>query len=116
MGITKLDHVYVETRDWDAATAFWGGLGFSFVEQWGSDGHRAGRLEAGSAAVVLAEVDEDAAPAFNVFFQLDDAERFAPGDRVDVIHSLEPTHWGTRWVRVRDPEGRVHCLEAQPGE
>jgi catechol 2,3-dioxygenase-like lactoylglutathione lyase family enzyme len=110
MGIESIDHLYVETSDWEASVAFWTGLGFEFVEQWGSEGHRAGRLDSAAAAVVLAEVT-DRAPELNVFFALSDAAAFAPAAGVDVIMPLHDTHWGTRMIRVRDPEGRVHALE-----
>ena len=109
MAITALDHIYVETRDWEAAVAFWKGLGFA--ERWGSEGHRAGRLAAGSATVVLAEVEEAAEPGFSVFFSLEDADDFMVGDAVEVMTPLSQTHWGTRWMRVRDGEANVYSLE-----
>jgi len=100
MTITALDHLYVETTDWPASVRFWEGLGFGFAEQWGNDGHRAGRLIAGTAAIVLAEVA--AQPEFTVFFAVPDS----PG--------LQPTHWGTRLARVTDPDRRTVALEAAP--
>ena len=115
MAITALDHIYVETHDWSASSAFWEGLGFEFQDRWGGDGHRAGRLQAGSANVVLAEVAGDQETAFNVFFDLEDADDFDPSTRVDVSTGLSDTHWGTRWIRVRDPEGRTFCLEEASG-
>ena len=99
MSVIGLDHLYAETVHWDASVAFWEGVGFSFAEQWGSEGHRAGRLVAGEATVVLAEVPAD--PECVVFFAADPA-------RPD----LTPTHWGTRLARHTDPDGRVHALEA----
>jgi len=111
--IRGIDHLYTETRDWEASAAFWEGLGFSFVSRWGSDGHRAGRLEAGDAAIVLAEIP-DGTPQSSVFFDLVDADGFTPGAAVTVSTPLEPTHWDTRWMRVTDPDGRVHALEETP--
>lgn len=108
VGITRIDHLYAETKDWQASVDFWRGLGFSFVDEWASDGHRAGRLECGAAALVLAEITEGE-PAFNVFFDLEDAD--TTGELPGVITPLSNTHWGTRWMRVADPEGRIHALE-----
>ncbi len=99
MTVTALDHLYAETTQWDQSVAFWEGLGFGFAERWGSEGHRAGRLVAGTAHIVLAEVSAD--PDFTVFFAVAPT---APG--------LAPTHWGTRMARITDPEGRSHALEA----
>ncbi len=108
MGINRIDHLYAETAHWDDSVAFWEGLGFSFAERWGSDGHRAGRLVCNDAAIVLAEVEEK--PAFNVFFDITDADALdATGH--DVATPLQDTHWGTRWIRVTDPDGRIIALE-----
>jgi catechol 2,3-dioxygenase-like lactoylglutathione lyase family enzyme len=114
MRITGIDHVYAETSDWDATTAFWHGLGFEFTSRWGDEGHRAGRLECGDAAVVIAEIPVGQRPGFTAFFRMEDGEGFEPGDRVEVVAPLEDTHWGTQWIRVADPEGRVHALESRP--
>jgi len=107
-----IDHLYSETNHWEASVAFWEGLGFAFEEQWGSEGHRAGRLRSNEALVVLAEVD--GAPAANVFFAVDSVDDFLPRTGVDVVTPPEDTHWGTRWLRVRDPDGRIYALEEPP--
>lgn len=112
MPVTSLDHLYAETHHWDETVAFWHGLGFEFVSRWGEEGHRAGRLESGAAAVVVAEVPLGQPAAFTAFFRLDDADDFQPGSAVDVVAPLEDTHWGTRWLRVADPDTRVYALEA----
>jgi hypothetical protein len=100
MTVTALDHLYVETTDWLGSVGFWERLGFGFAEQWGSAGHRAGRMVAGKAVIVLAEVAVD--PEFTVFFSVPDSP------------DLQPTHWGTRMARVTDPNGRTVALEAAP--
>lgn len=114
MPITRIDHLYAETLDWESSAAFWEGLGFELVSRWGSEGHRAGRMECGNAAVVLAEIAEGE-PEFTAFFHLEDPNRFRPGDGVKVTVPLSDTHWGTRWIRVQDPEGRIHALEETEG-
>ena len=116
MAIETIDHIYVETAQWEASVDFWEGLGFAFAEQWGTEGYRAGRLTASSSSVVLAEVVGAQPPAFNVFFALTDAEGFQPGPGVNVTTPLEQTHWGTRWIRVEDPDGRVFCLVESTGD
>ena len=112
MAIRAIDHLYLETRAFEQTVAFWERLGFRLVAQWESGGHRAGRLEAGAAAIVIAE---SATPVQTVHFRLADAdayaERLARQDGVTVETPLGGTHWGTRWIRVRDPDGRVFALE-----
>ena len=115
MGVTALDQIYSETHSWDDTVAFREGLGFSFAERWGEEGHRAGRMVAGDAALVLAKADDSKEPELAVFLALEGADTFEIGDSVEVEQPLSNTHWGTRWIRVRDPEGRVFCLEEAPG-
>lgn len=98
MSIEALDHIFLETTSWEETIGFWEQRWFAPIERWGSDRHRAGRLVAGSAVIVLAEVE--AAPEATVFF------------RVGVegtSDTMEPTHWGTRMARV--PDGRTFALE-----
>lgn len=120
MSIEKLGHVYLETRQFDQTVAFWNSLGFTVAEEWGDATHRACRLTSGDAAVVLAEADPAGSPQSpTVHFAMKDPERLAESlaaaENVAVITPLEATHWGTRWIRVQDPDGNLYCLES-PGE
>ncbi|MCB2224650.1 MAG: hypothetical protein KQH83_10835 [Actinobacteria bacterium] len=111
MDITAIGHLYVETLHWEASLRFWEGLGFTVAERWGSDGHRAGRLESGTAQIVLAEAPEGAGPAFDLVFRAGDLDGAPPAPEVGVAAPVQDTHWGTRVLRVRDPDGRVYSLE-----
>jgi catechol 2,3-dioxygenase-like lactoylglutathione lyase family enzyme len=112
MSVKAIDHLYLETRSFDETVRFWEGLGFRLAARWGQDGHRAGRLASGRASIVLAESDE---PVLTVHFGIDDADRYAgrvaDGGDVPLDAPLSATHWGTRLMRVRDPDGRVFALE-----
>ncbi len=116
MAVQAIDHLYLETRSFETTVAFWERLGFRLAGQWGSDGHRAGRLESGEAVIVLAE---SSTPVQTVHFRLADADAFAQRlaaqEGVSVQTPLEATHWGTRWIRVEDPDGRVFALEEVDG-
>ncbi len=107
MGITRIDHLYAETIHWEDRVRFWGDLGFVLDDQWGSDGHRAGHMTCNEAKLVLAEVTDE--PAFSVVFDIADAA--GPSDLPRIATPLSDTHWGTRWISVSDPDGRVHALE-----
>jgi uncharacterized glyoxalase superfamily protein PhnB len=120
MGIRSLDHVYVETRRFDRTLSFWKGLGFTVAAEWGEGTHRACRLTSGDAAVVLAEADPAGSPQRpTVHFAMADPERvaesLAAAENVAIVTPLTNTHWGTKWIRVQDPDGNLYCLEA-PGE
>lgn len=115
--VRALDHLYLETRSFDSAVLFWESLGFKLAEQWeveGASGHRAGRLVSGSAFIVLAE---SGAPAQVVHFRvpagsLDALANALEGSKdVKIVTPLEPTHWGTRWLRVQDQDRRIYALE-----
>ena len=112
--ISALDHLYLETRSFENAVSFWEALGFRLAEQWGDAGHRAGRLVSGAASVVLAE---GRAPAEVVHFRVPKgsldalAAAFENAKHVKILTPLGPTHWGTRWIRVQDPDRRIFALE-----
>ena len=114
MSIGNIDHFYVETRHFDRSQAFWQALGFELTAQWGDGGHWACRLATGGGAMlVLAEtLEKPVAPT--VHLSLSDAEsvnaRLIASEAVDVSTPLEATHWGTKWIRVNDPDGRTYVF------
>ncbi|MBI3723053.1 VOC family protein [bacterium] len=117
MTVKAIDHIYVECRSFERTAAFWQGLGFKLAETWGEGGHRAGALVCGAARVVLAEAEAGDPERPTVFLAIDDplgmSEKLRVAKHVEVATPLEDTHWGTRWIRVRDPEGNVFALEAR---
>jgi catechol 2,3-dioxygenase-like lactoylglutathione lyase family enzyme len=116
MGITGVDHLYIETRSFEKGRAFWESLGFELKEKWGEDGHVAGLLNRGQATVVLAEVKAGEKPEGpTIHFGIDGADAYfaslSKQASLKIVTKLESTHWGTRWIRVEDPDGRVFALE-----
>jgi len=109
--IDGIDYLYVATRQWDRSVAFWSALGFTLVSQWGEEGHRAGRLEAGAAAVVLAEAGANDVPTSTLYFTSADVDGMTLGPEVDVVSRPTETHWGTTLMRVRDPDGNVYAVQ-----
>ena len=49
-----------------------------------------------------------------MLFSVPDAEAFHAAPEIEVVSSFEDTHWGTKQMVVRDPDGRLWNLEA-PG-
>lgn len=113
----RIDHAYVETRTFDRTTTFWKELGFDVRESWGGPGHRAAIFQRGESRVVVAEcAPDDAAQRATVHFDAPDIEIIAASasaarETVVVATPLGPTHWGTRWLRVRDPDGNLWAFE-----
>jgi catechol 2,3-dioxygenase-like lactoylglutathione lyase family enzyme len=117
MSVSGFDHIYVETRHFDRSLEFWQALGLEVVASWGEGEHRACRLSGKGAQVVLAEAGSGHDPQrATVHFAVENPEALDASLRqanaVDVISPLEATHWGTRWIRVRDPDGNLYALEA----
>ncbi len=110
MAVTRIHHLLVETHDWKASVAFWKQLGWELTEDHGT----AGKLTppGGGAYIWLNEVAPKVAPSVDIYFELQDAERFAPKAPVEIVAPLAATHWGTKLMQVRDPDGRIVRLQA----
>jgi uncharacterized glyoxalase superfamily protein PhnB len=116
------DHLYLETHDFDAMLRFWTALGFTAKEQWGSaaDGHQGALVRCGDAVVVFATVDRGAsAQKPTLHFSVKSVDQLAlalSGSRdVTIVQPPEDTHWNSRWLRVRDPEGNEYAIESRGG-
>jgi predicted enzyme related to lactoylglutathione lyase len=116
MGIEAIDHLYIQTQDFDDSIAFWQALGYKKITEWNKYPTRGCRLEAGETFVVLAENTLNK-PMINIHFRISDAERFLK----EVSHSNvkiripdEKSHWGSRWMCVSDPDGNMFGLEETP--
>lgn len=53
---------------------------------------------------------ENATPDIQVVLKV--ADETPPPPTVDVVKPFEDTHWGTREMTIRDPDGRIWRLEA----
>jgi len=117
MSVTGIDHLYLETKSLERTLRFYAALGFTVAAEWGEGEHRAAKLVSGDASVVVAEVLPETSPqGATVHFAIENAEALhralAKIPEVTIVTPLQDTHWGTRWIRVRDPEGNFYCLEA----
>jgi len=120
-----IEAVFLETHNWGKAAKFFQSLGYEL--EFATD-HDSGRLRNGSGPYVfIAEVPQDKTPGMQIVFKVPDAEAcadaFGGDSAVEVVTPFEDTHYGTREMTVRDPDGRVWSLQApggkaaeQPGE
>jgi hypothetical protein len=109
MAVDGVHSIYVETHNWGKSAKFWQDLGFTLDLDLGTSGIF--RASGGGPYVFLEEVPADKELALTPYFRLVDPESFTPGGSVEVVTPLEETHWGTRLVEVRDPDGRIFQLE-----
>jgi hypothetical protein len=107
-----IEAVYLETHNWGKAAGFFTALGYDL--EFETD-HSSGLLRNGDGPYVfIAEVPEDREVGMRVVFKVPDADAFRPGNGVEVVKPFEETHFGTREMTVRDPDGRTWTLQAPP--
>ncbi|MGV9294103.1 MULTISPECIES: VOC family protein [Amycolatopsis] len=103
-GITML---FLETHNWGKTAKFLQRVGFSL--DFETD-HNSGQLSNGDGVpVFVAEVPESQEPRTSVVVAVPD-ESVDAG--LDVVTPFEDTHYGTREMTVRDPDGRAWILRA----
>ncbi len=105
-----IEAVFLETHNWGKAARFFQSLGFTL--EFETD-HNSGQLRNGAGPYLfIAEIPESQTPQMQAVLKVPDAATFIPGPGVDVLTPFEETHWGTREMTVRDPDGRVWRLQA----
>lgn len=108
-----IEAVFLETRNWGKAAKFLQALGFEL--EFSTD-HGSGTLRNGDGPYVfISEVPEDREPRAQIVLKVADAGAFRPDSVIDVVTPFEDTHYGTREMTVRDPDGRIWSLQAPAG-
>jgi catechol 2,3-dioxygenase-like lactoylglutathione lyase family enzyme len=110
VSVDGIDYIYLETRDWERSVEFWQGLGFAVVLDLGT----AGRLEppGGGPGIFLQEASAETPLAAGVYLRVTDPE-FSPP--MPVVTGPLTSHWGSRLMTVRDPDGREFVLQWPEG-
>jgi hypothetical protein len=105
-----IEAVFLTSHNWGKAAKFFQSLGFELEFD---TGHNSGQLRNGSGPYVfIAEVPEDVEPALQIVLKVADSDAFSIDPSVDVVTPFEDTHFGTREMTVRDPDGRTWSLQA----
>ncbi|HEY3464734.1 MAG TPA: VOC family protein [Amycolatopsis sp.] len=108
-----VEALYLETHNWGKAAKFFQALGYRLEFE---TGHGSGQLRNGDGPFLfIAEVPETQEPRTQVVFKVPDADAFEADGIVEVVTPFEDTHYGTREMTVRDPDGRTWTLSA-PGK
>ena len=104
--------VFLTTHNWGKAARFFQALGFDLEFD---TGHESGQLRRGAGPYVfIAEVPESEPTDVRLVLKVADERALRLDPSVEVVTPFEDTHWGTREMTVRDPDGRVWSLQA-PG-
>ena len=110
MSTDGIEAVFLETHNWGKAAKFFQGLGFEL--EFATD-HNSGQLRNGDGPYIfIAEVPQDREPRMQVALKVPDADAFSVGPGVEVVTPFEDTHYGTKEMTVRDPDGRLWSLQA----
>ncbi|HLF77660.1 MAG TPA: VOC family protein [Dehalococcoidia bacterium] len=105
-----VEAVYLTTHNWGKAAKFFQALGFELEFD---TGHHSGQLRNGAGPYVfIAEVPADQEPQVQIVLKVADAAAFRPDAILDVAKPFEDTHYGTREMTIRDPDGRLWTLQA----
>jgi hypothetical protein len=105
-----IEAVFLTTHNWGRAAKFFQGLGFEL--EFATD-HSSGQLRNGNGPYVfIAEVPASEEPEMRLVLKAADAEALRPDPAVEVVTPLADTHYGTREMTVRDPDGRLWTLQA----
>ena len=105
-----IEAVFLTTHNWGRAAKFFQALGFDLEF---ATGHDSGQLRHGDGpSVFIAEVPEDQPTAIQLVLKVADADALRLDPSVEVVTPFADTHWGTREMTVRDPDGRVWSLQA----
>jgi hypothetical protein len=107
MPADSVHHVYIERHNSAKSIAFCRGLGFQLDEERGTSGVL-GPIGDGPYTYPT-EVPAHRTPAVELCLSATDET--APQRPVEVIAPFAATHWGTREMAVRDPDGRLFKLE-----
>jgi uncharacterized glyoxalase superfamily protein PhnB len=108
-----IEAVFLTTHNWGKAAKFFQGLGYELEFD---TGHSSGQLRNGDGPFVfIAEVPEDQQPDTRIVLKVPDADTFQADPGIEVVTPFEDTHFGTREMTVRDPDGRLWSLQA-PGK
>lgn len=110
MSTLGIEAVFLTTHNWGKSAKFFQSLGFKL--EFETD-HNSGQLRNGSGPYLfIAEVPASYKPEAQLVLKIDDAEAFNPAPIVEVAKPFEATHWGTREMEVRDPDGRIWRIQA----
>lgn len=106
-----IEAVFLQTRNWGRAAKFFQALGYEL--EFETD-HASGQFRnAIGPSIFVAEIPEGDPEPRLVLRVPDDS--YSPDPSLEVVSPFEDTHYGTREMVVRDPDGRLWTLSA-PGK
>jgi hypothetical protein len=113
MATKGIEAVFITTHNWGKSAKFFQALGYTL--EFETD-HNSGQLRNGAGPYIfIAEVPASQPTEVQVELEVPDAQQFRPAPNVEVVTPFADSHWGTKIMTVRDPDGRAWTLQA-PGK
>jgi hypothetical protein len=111
MSTRGIENVVLETHNWGKAAKFFQTLGYAL--DFETD-HNSGQLSSATGPTVfIVEVPEDRETRTRLVLTVPDEAGFELDPSLEVVTPFEDTHWGTREMTVRDPDGRIWVLSTR---
>jgi hypothetical protein len=108
-----IEAVFIKTHNWGKSAKFFQSLGYTL--DFETD-HNSGQLRNGAGPYLfIAEVPASEPTDVQLVLGVADAEHWRAAPNVEVLEPFKDSHWGTKLMSVRDPDGRVWTLQA-PGK
>jgi hypothetical protein len=102
--------IFLTTHNWGGAAKFFLALGYELEFD---TGHNSGQFRnTEGPSLFIAEIPEEQEVDTRIVMRVPDAAAFAADPVVEVVTPFEDTHYGTREMTVRDPDGRTWTLQA----
>jgi hypothetical protein len=110
MATDGIEAVFLTTHNWGKAAKFFQSLGYEL--EFETD-HSSGQLRNSiGPSVFIAEVPASDELAVQLVMKVADADKVELDSSVEVVKPFADTHFGTREMVVRDPDGREWSLQA----
>ena len=106
-----IEAVFLETHNWGKSVKFF--LRFPATKSSSRRTRPLGQLRRGDGPYLfIAEIPETEPTRRHLVLPVADADAFELDASVEVVSGWEDTHWGTRLMTIRDPDGREWKLQA----
>lgn len=107
-----IEAVFLTTHNWGKSAKFFQSLGYQL--EFETD-HNSGQFRNSTGPwVFIAEVPASEPIATQLVMKVADADQVELDPSVELVRPFEDTHFGTREMVVRDPDGREWSLQAPP--
>src|SRR3989440_12841086 len=104
-----IEAVFLETHNWGKSAKFFQTLGYEI--EFATD-HNSGQLRRGDGpSLFIAEVPETEPTRTHLVLAVADADAVQLDGSGEIVSSSEDTHWGTRLMKVRDPDRRERQVQ-----